>query len=1580
MSKKVLTIIADFNGAYDKEYVKDLFANVSSDLIELVVLNSDYSNNDYSIVFVNEQSSINRLKKSINIATGDYITFVNKGDCFYKNSLNNIIEHLRKKDIDVFSCSVINYTNGYNIDKSFKSNSKKEYTNTQLNQLPTLLKGQFIKRKLINDIKIDYVDNSLEMDILCQVNQKAKIFLNITKEILAFKDSQYFIPLLNDNNLPGFFNRYIQESDLDNITQHYLLMEMKKLLVPASIKHRANQLSLNEKEKYINNIKLILSNISISIINNVSSIIMPYKNYLIGLKEGEQYKDNLYIRLDDKNTAYISYKENSLFNLNSVNNFLIHIIESKNNILYVEGLDYYSFLGDDFDLVALDDQNNVYEAQTFKWTLHDKNGFIGENVYKGRRFRYEIPLDMIKHISFKIRNKKNNSYYTLVPSFGNYAKIVKKVKASYYAKDNYIITFRRKGLQVLKNNFKNHFKHEIKLLLKIIKDKKIEIAVLRILYHFFSFFNKKQIWLIRDNEKRAKDSGSEMFKFYSQNEYKDKVNAYFILDRNCSDYDKMKVYGKIIQPDSFKYKLYHLLANKLIDTRGGINGKYIFKDDYIYVNDLINWEYIWLIHGIMTRNESTWTNKFVLNAKLFATCNQREYESVLLEDNSYGYNQSEVALTGLPRHDSLFADKQKKILFLPTWRKHLAGDLIPGTSDRSYVKNFKENEYYQFYNSLINDERLLSVMRRKGYTGDFYLHPSFMKQCNDFVENDVIRVGKEPADTNLLIGQCSILITDYSSAQFEGAYLDTPVIYPQYDADTFSDNHTGNDGYFDYEKDGFGPVCYDLDSTVSSIISYIENDCENIEPYKTRAKEFFVYRDHNNSRRIFEKLLGESHNDKISFSIENDNVLMYQGNNLKNIVSKNDIIKIYNPLIHIISSISKIKMAEKSFLIHGNIIINEKDYKLPHKNFAINIGTFSKVIDLRYKKSNSLGNHYSFTCEVPYLDILMNKKSTPIFIVWKDDKGYGFRNYLKYQFALHNDTLSNKINRTLHFSKVRILKDINTSIFLRETIGNNVYVCIRDINVTDYPHEQFKLKIAYLCSKFLIFSKIKKSIVMYEKFASKYEESASVLFEKIISSGHKNTYFVIDKKSNYLSNIPDYVKRKIIYKYSFKHYLYFFMSTCFISTESMNHMIELNIADSKVTAKIIFGNYDYIFLQHGIMYMYCLENRSDFIKGQGFTKTSKVVVSSQTEANHFIEYGYFDQDDLIISGLPKFDKSKINKDADKILIMPTSRDFEYNVIRLTPTDSTYYKFAKNIIDQVPPELKSKIVFVGHPLLKDQLESTDLKQYMPNKFTYDELLKNTRLLITDYSSISYDAFYRGSNVLFCWEDKEMCLNSMGYKLMLNEDNVFADVSYSFNDLSNLISKNYYGHQSDEQIKKYRDIVSFYDNNNTGRCYKLLKDFKYLNKRKKTSINKVSILNLKKKVYTGDRRIHTQLELKYGGRTLVKNRDYKLIYINNKRVSRLAIVIIIGLNSFYGIKLRRFKICPSIAKYNVMGIKSNNQTLDISKIAVKDNKGKLLIKNKDYECLVEDINLNIKKLTIKGIKKYGGRITLYYDVRI
>ncbi|WP_081652918.1 CDP-glycerol glycerophosphotransferase family protein, partial [Candidatus Stoquefichus massiliensis] len=991
---------------------------------------------------------------------------------------------------------------------------------------------------------------------------------------------------------------------------------------------------------------------------------------------------------------------------------------------------------------------------------------------------------------------------------------------------------------------------------------------------------------------------------------------------------------------------------------------------------------IWLIHGIMTRNESTWTNKYVLNAKLFATCSIREYQSVLNEDNGYGYSDSEVSLTGLPRHDALDAHKQKKILFLPTWRKHLAGDLIPGTSDRSYVDDFKSNDYYKFYNTLINDERLLKVMRENGYSGDFYLHPSFMKQCHDFVENDVIRVGKEPADTNQLIGECSLLLTDYSSAQFEGAYLDTPVIYTQYDADTFSDNHTGNEGYFVYEKDGFGPVCYDLDETVEAIIQYILDDCHNVEPYQTRAREFFKYHDKCNSQRVFERILeidgSGSKDDNYSVIEDQNNVYLYQNDNIKMIETIQDKQKIYNGVIDIISYIHHIYMKENGFVIKACFKIDQSKFKLSHFHFEIGAGNFFTTIQFSEHYFRKGYDFCEFTVEIPYKEILLCKKSTPIMIRWLDEKGYGYYNNLKCQYLAHADTWASKKNRKLHYSKVKILEDIKTSIFIRETIGNNAYLCIRDINKTDYPEEQKKLRKAYLLSRFLIFSKARKSVLCFEKFASKYEESASVLFEKIVDRGERNTYFVIDQSSLHYQNIPDKYKKYIIPKYSFKHYFYFFCAKGFIATESMNHIIELNISDPNVTMRITKGAYDYIFLQHGVMYMYCLENRSDFIKGQGFTNYSKVVVSSQTEADHFIEYGQFDQDDLIISGLPKFDKSYQNPNADKILIMPTSRDFEYNVIRLTPTDSSYYKFTKNIIDAVPDELKDKIVVVGHPLLKQQLHATDLRKYIPNEYIYDELLRDTKLLITDYSSISYDAFYRGCNVIFCWEDKEMCLNAMNYKLMLNDSNVFADVSKSFDDLPALIKKNYYHAQTDEQIEKYRKIVTYHDGNNTERCYEYLLKHGYYGKNSLRNIAKCKAKKVTKKVYTGYKRTQTKVELFDGNKILVKGRDYKIFYINNKRKTKLALVIFVGRRHYFGIKIRRFKICESISSFDTIGIHFENNQLNLENLAVfNPKKGKYLKRDKQFTVEILDGPVkNSISLVITGKKQYAGKIIRLY----
>ena len=40
------------------------------------------------------------------------------------------------------------------------------------------------------------------------------------------------------------------------------------------------------------------------------------------------------------------------------------------------------------------------------------------------------------------------------------------------------------------------------------------------------------------------------------------------------------------------------------------------------------------------------------------------------------------------------------------------------------------------------------------------------------------------------------------------------------------------------------------------------------------------------------------------------------------------------------------------------------------------------------------------------------------------------------------------------------------------------------------------------------------------------------------------------------------------------------------------------------------------------------------------------------EAQHFIDSADFSEEELIVCGLPKFDRSFMNDDADKILVMP----------------------------------------------------------------------------------------------------------------------------------------------------------------------------------------------------------------------------------------------------------------------------------------------------------------------------------------
>ncbi|GHU12738.1 hypothetical protein FACS1894185_7000 [Betaproteobacteria bacterium] len=347
--------------------------------------------------------------------------------------------------------------------------------------------------------------------------------------------------------------------------------------------------------------------------------------------------------------------------------------------------------------------------------------------------------------------------------------------------------------------------------------------------------------------------------------------------------------------------------------------------------------------------------------------------------------------------------------------------------------------------------------------------------------------------------------------------------------------------------------------------------------------------------------------------------------------------------------------------------------------------------------------------------------------------------------------------------------------------------------------------------------------MFYEKNSHKYEESARLVYEELINRDRKNVFFVVNKNTHGLDDVPEKYRSNFIYQHSFKHYLYFFRCRVFIGTEAIAHSLELRTHSILFLLKLRSSKNTFVFLQHGVMYMVSLDSpeRSSF-KRVNIRSKVRVIVSSQVEAQHFIDLGGFAPEELIISGLPSFDNSHLDHNADKIMIMPTWRIWEYNTIKNDPQSSKYVAMIRRIANAIPAQLQDKIQIVPHPLFNQltlfNIEESDLQK------SYNQILRGVKVLITDYSSISYDAFYRGSNVIFYWEELDECMAHYGEPthLMLTSKTAFGDTCYNADQLEQAVTTAYYGQQSPEFKQRYANLVKHHDNKNTQRLIQALFD--------------------------------------------------------------------------------------------------------------------------------------------------------------
>lgn len=373
----------------------------------------------------------------------------------------------------------------------------------------------------------------------------------------------------------------------------------------------------------------------------------------------------------------------------------------------------------------------------------------------------------------------------------------------------------------------------------ILDGSKLVLAI--IISPIYKFLNSKKIYLIGERKDQCQDNGYHLFKYIRENHSNEKV--YYCITRDSNQLSKIKELGNVVYYKSFKHYLYYVLANKLICAHVGsctpdtaivwkFEEKNIIKKNRMFIQHGITKE---LIPSLMFDKSGLTT--FICGAK-------PEYEFVR---KNFGYPKENVKYLGFCRFDNLHNIKIKnQILIMPTWRQWFGMD---GNNEMS-KEEFKNSEYFLKYNELINSKELNNVLKDNNIIAIFYPHNEMQRYLELFTTKyeNIIIADKNEYDVQTLLKESQLLITDYSSIAFDFAYMKKPLIYYQFDKEMYDKNHY-KEGYFDYEKDGFGKVVKNLKYLMDELLDITAKNYKN--EYLDRTKYFFEIYDNKNCERLY---------------------------------------------------------------------------------------------------------------------------------------------------------------------------------------------------------------------------------------------------------------------------------------------------------------------------------------------------------------------------------------------------------------------------------------------------------------------------------------------------------------------------------------------------------------------------------------------------------------------------------------------------------------------------------------------------------------------------------------------------------
>lgn len=792
---------------------------------------------------------------------GKYVNFLDPDDKLSENTLHEVFVFFEKnyEEIDITAIPLFFFEgrNGqHSLNNKFNKKTRvinilDEYDKIQLSSSSTFIKEKELRKYTFNE-NMRYAEDAELLNKI--ILGKCALGVVDTAKYFYRKRKDNSSAVQNGENRREWYTNYLKTfsqatinysiSVMGYVPKYIQYMVMYDLQWRLNVeKFNSDVLNDEEQKEFVEVLKSVLLYIDDEIIMQQRSLNIHRKIFALRLKYNESKQ--LYRHVFLKDNVLLFFNQTLIDSLVK-QDALITLLEIKRDKLYIEG--QFGSLFNQFNIVIKKGEES-YPVNKIDRSHHNIYS-LGQVVQEYYGFQTEIPLnDIIDSVKIRIFVEINNVQVPIKLKFTRFSKLSNEFGNSYYSNHNYCIREEDHSLVINKTSMIDKIYRELKFLKELYKSKGIgskKAILARMAYNLGKiYFRNKKIWLIMDRQDKADDNAEHLFKYALKKN--DNIKKYFVIKKDSKDYKRLLKLGPVIPFGSYKHKLWHLLADKIISSHHEeqLNNPFLSLEKYY--RDIMDFDFIFLQHGITKDDVSPWLNKYKKNFKMFVTSAYKEYESII--NGSYGYNKLEVKLTGFPRFDGLENNDKGQVLIMPTWRMSLVKEKNMHTGKRPYNETFKDSIYFKMYNKLINDDRLIAAAKEKGYNIIFYPHPEISQQIIDFDRNDYIKFADFNTRYQSLFNESSMLITDYSSVAFDVAYLKKPVLYFHFDK-----NHYG-DGYFNYETMGFGEICYDYECLINQVVEYINNNCRMKDKYIKRVENFYAFTDKNNCQRVYNEII-----------------------------------------------------------------------------------------------------------------------------------------------------------------------------------------------------------------------------------------------------------------------------------------------------------------------------------------------------------------------------------------------------------------------------------------------------------------------------------------------------------------------------------------------------------------------------------------------------------------------------------------------------------------------------------------------------------------------------------------------------